>query len=320
MFTCHLNRGEEVEGQKEPEDHCANGGPGLQPLLPEEPRVWGEQKMHLLKPQRLRHPQPPPTNLFPSGHMIKGLKPQGIMTATFHTGYYIVLMTLDFSSSFKDKLFLSLKKNVSYSMMGSWDLFSIHVYQSWGHRGLEFSRNWRADEQSVLKEEESQSQRRGFRSMGRDCVKKTTRITWDLGNMHISVGGVLDIRNWTFVWGIGSPVEHLAHTAQFIPSLPQLASRNTPHLQAPTSEHLEGVSWAKGDSKSMTRSHSRLSKRHEHRLCNRLPRPATAPLQPSSAGRASYMESSHWGGPTLLSSSAIWVKILYSTASSKPSW
>lgn len=31
--------------------------------------------------------------------------------------------------------------------------------------------------QSILKEEESQSQRRDFRCMGRDCVKKTTRIT-----------------------------------------------------------------------------------------------------------------------------------------------
>ena len=40
-------------------------------------------------------------NLLVSGHMIKGLKPQ-----TFHTGYYIVLMTSDFSSSFKGKPFL----------------------------------------------------------------------------------------------------------------------------------------------------------------------------------------------------------------------
>lgn len=38
--------------------------------------------------------------------MIKGLKPQTFVTATFHTGYHIVLMTFDFSSSFKGKCFL----------------------------------------------------------------------------------------------------------------------------------------------------------------------------------------------------------------------
>lgn len=38
--------------------------------------------------------------------MIKGLKPQSIVTATLRTGYYIVLMTFNFSPSFKGKPFL----------------------------------------------------------------------------------------------------------------------------------------------------------------------------------------------------------------------
>lgn len=118
-------------------------GQGSSPSSPRSPKCEGNWRRTCHSPSVSSSTAP--TNFFPSGHMIKGLKPQGIMTATFHTGYYIVLMTLDFSSSFKDKLFLSLKKNVSYSMMGSWELFSVHTYPSYTNRCLKFSRNLRAN-------------------------------------------------------------------------------------------------------------------------------------------------------------------------------
>ena len=38
LFTCYLNGGEEIESQEQPEDHGADGGPRLQPLLPEKPK------------------------------------------------------------------------------------------------------------------------------------------------------------------------------------------------------------------------------------------------------------------------------------------
>lgn len=146
LFTWYLNGGEEVESQEQPEDHGANGGSGLQPLLPEEPKVWGGLKTHLPRPKSLRHPQPPPTYFSQgtwSNHTYSNHK------ALFHTGYYLVLMTLDFS--FKGSLFLSQKKNVSHSIMGSLkSLFTVRC-QSCEKLGLGIQTNkvfWRTNKAS----------------------------------------------------------------------------------------------------------------------------------------------------------------------------
>ena len=73
-------------------------GHGCSPSSPRSPSVrWAEDRLEWLDSSSAATT----ADLLLAGHMIKGLKPQ-----TFHTGYYIVLMTSDFSSSFKGKPFL----------------------------------------------------------------------------------------------------------------------------------------------------------------------------------------------------------------------
>ena len=92
-------------------------GHGCSPSSPRSPSVrWAEDRLEWLDSSSAATT----ADLLLAGHMIKRLKPQ-----TFHTGYYIVLMTSDFSSSFKGKPFLSLKQSISHRLMVSWKSCSV---------------------------------------------------------------------------------------------------------------------------------------------------------------------------------------------------